>query len=115
MDEEREDARTVLGMVLLAQEPIQVEPEPFDEQTFSFKFTTPDVLACSTITPAKISEIVTGFMGDYVEFAAHMDGVRAQGMHNAAHLMTRPGDLSINPSHSPNDPLFFLHANVDRI
>ncbi|CCO34303.1 tyrosinase [Rhizoctonia solani AG-1 IB] len=44
-----------------------------------------------------------------------MDGVRAQGMHNAAHLMTRPGDLS-NPSHSPNDPLFFLHhANLDRI
>ncbi|CCO34299.1 hypothetical protein BN14_08394 [Rhizoctonia solani AG-1 IB] len=127
MDEEREDARTVLGMVLLAQEPIQVEviamlggigdasrPEPFDEQTFSFKFTTPDVLACSTITPAKISEIVTGFMGDYVEFAAHMDGVFSIGGCASVDIWFIR-DLSINPSHSPNDPLFFLHANVDRI
>jgi tyrosinase len=58
---------------------------------FPFEFTTPDILASSTFTPAKITEIVTGFVGDFVGFAAHMDGVRAQGMHNAAHLMTRPG------------------------
>ncbi|CCO36484.1 hypothetical protein BN14_10620 [Rhizoctonia solani AG-1 IB] len=91
------------------------KPKPFEEQVFPFEFTTPDMLASSTFTPAKITEIVTGFVGDFVGFAAHMDGVRAQGMHNAAHLMTRPGDLS-NPSHSPNDPLFFLHhANLDRI
>ncbi|KAH7339062.1 Di-copper centre-containing protein [Rhizoctonia solani] len=91
------------------------KPKPFEEQVFPFEFTTPDLLASDTFTPAKIDEIVNGFPGDYVGFAAHMDGVRAQGMHNAAHLMTRPGDLS-NPSYSPNDPLFFLHhANLDRI
>ncbi|KAF8684695.1 Di-copper centre-containing protein [Rhizoctonia solani] len=89
--------------------------KPFEEQVFPFEFTTPDLLAADTFTPAKITEIVNGFSGDFIGFAAHMDGVRAQGMHNAAHLMTRPGDLS-NPSHSPNDPLFFLHhANLDRI
>ncbi|CAE6448973.1 unnamed protein product [Rhizoctonia solani] len=88
---------------------------PFEEQVFPFEFTLPDLYAYETFTPAKIDEIVNGFVGDYVGFAAHMDGVRAQGMHNAAHLMTRPGDLS-NPSYSPNDPLFFLHhANLDRI
>ncbi|KAG8732279.1 hypothetical protein FRC11_014696, partial [Ceratobasidium sp. 423] len=91
------------------------KPKPFEEQIFPFQFTEPDLLATDTFTPAKIDEIVTGFPGDFVGFAAHMDGVRAQGMHNAAHLMTRPGDLS-NPSYSPNDPLFFLHhANLDRI
>ena len=58
---------------------------------FPFEFTQPDLYATDTFTPAKIDEIVNGFLGDYVGFAAHMDGVRAQGMHNAAHLMTRPG------------------------
>ncbi|KAJ1302867.1 hypothetical protein OPQ81_003167 [Rhizoctonia solani] len=91
------------------------KPKPFEEQVFPFQFTTPDLLASATFTPAKIDEIVNGFPGDFVGFTAHMDGERAQGMHNAAHLMMRPGDLS-NPSTSPNDPLFFLHhANLDRI
>ncbi|ELU39473.1 Tyrosinase domain-containing protein [Rhizoctonia solani AG-1 IA] len=74
--------------------------KPFEEQVFPFEFTTPDLLAADTFTPAKITEIVNGFSGDFIGFAAHMDGVRAQGMHNAAHLMTRPGGRSaICPTH----------------
>lgn len=60
-----------------------------------------------------------------------MDGVRAEGMHNAAHLMldgyilllilcvvssNDPYSDMSDIGHSPNDPVFFLHhANLDRI
>lgn len=90
-------------------------PQPFQTQIFPFNFTYPDKYAVDAFTPAEVSYIINNFSGDFVEFAAYLDGKRAQGMHNAAHLMMIPGDMS-NPLYSPNDPLFFLHhANLDRI
>ncbi|CUA78410.1 hypothetical protein RSOLAG22IIIB_07063 [Rhizoctonia solani] len=79
------------------------KPKPFEEQVFPFQFTQPDLYATETFTPAKLDEIMNGFRGDYARFAAHVGGVRAQGMHNAAHLMTRPWLL------------FVHHTNLDRI
>ncbi|KAF8602085.1 Di-copper centre-containing protein [Ceratobasidium sp. AG-I] len=90
-------------------------PQPFQAKVFPFNFTYPNKYAVEAFTPTELSNIISNFTGDFVSFAAYMDGKSAQGMHNAAHLMMIPGDMS-NPSYSPNDPLFFLHhANLDRI
>ncbi|KAK7688337.1 hypothetical protein QCA50_008709 [Cerrena zonata] len=89
-------------------------PQPFEEQIFPFAFDKPEKLATSAFTPEEVHFIITNFVGNYTDFQAYMDGVRAEGMHNAAHLMM-DGDMS-NIGHSPNDPIFFLHhANLDRI
>ena len=105
-------------------------PQPFKEQIFPFEFNEPEKLAVTAISPEEVKFITTNFVGNYSEFQAYMDGVRAQGMHNAAHLMMegyvffcsftilgliRHSDMS-DIGHSPNDPVFFLHrANLDRI
>lgn len=90
-------------------------PQPFQSRIFPFDFTYPDKYAVEAFTPTEVKYIINNFSGDFVGFAAYLDGQRAQGMHNAAHLMMIPGDIS-NPLYSPNDPLFFLHhANLDRI
>ncbi|QRV80542.1 tyrosinase [Ceratobasidium sp. AG-Ba] len=87
---------------------------PFRTQTFPFPFPNPDMPATAAFTPAKVDELVGGSAGDYKNFQYMMDGVSAQGMHNAAHLMMR-GDLA-NPYWSPNDVLFWLHhAHLDCI
>lgn len=58
--------------------------------------------------------MITSFVGNYSAFQAYVDGFRAEGLHNAAHL-SLGGDLS-NLSHSPNDPVFFLlHGQLDRL
>ncbi|KAG9079785.1 hypothetical protein FS749_008244 [Ceratobasidium sp. UAMH 11750] len=88
---------------------------PFVNKIFPFDFANPNKKASDAFTPAEMSYIENNFSGDFVSFAAYMDGVRAQGMHNAAHLQFLPGDMS-NPSFSPNDVIFFLHhANLDRV
>ncbi|CCO37850.1 hypothetical protein BN14_12010 [Rhizoctonia solani AG-1 IB] len=89
-------------------------PYPFRTDAFPFNFTQRELAAPDVLTPGKIEAIVNGSPGNFTNFAYELDGVRAQGPHNAAHLML-PGDVS-NPFWSPNDPLFFLHhANLDCI
>ncbi|KAG9122128.1 hypothetical protein FRC07_001630 [Ceratobasidium sp. 392] len=89
--------------------------QPFMNKIFPFDFQDPTKTASSAFTPAEVQHIITHFPGDYFHFAYYMDGVSAQGMHNAAHLQFLPGDMS-NPSYSPNDVIFFMHhANLDRI
>ncbi|QRW09348.1 tyrosinase [Ceratobasidium sp. AG-Ba] len=88
---------------------------PFKNKVFPFAFENPDMKATDAFTPTQVHNITHSFPGNFVGFAAYMDGWRAQGMHNAAHLQFMPGDMS-NPSYSPNDIIFFLHhANLDRI
>ncbi|KAB5590425.1 Tyrosinase tyrosinase: common central domain containing protein [Ceratobasidium theobromae] len=80
---------------------------PFKQQVFPFEFPIPDMPATDAFTPEAIKSIVNGSKGNYTDFAYKIDGVRAQGPHNAAHLMMG-GDLS-SLLWSPNDPIFFLH------
>ncbi|CUA78420.1 hypothetical protein RSOLAG22IIIB_07073 [Rhizoctonia solani] len=88
---------------------------PFRTDAFPFNFTQRDLAAPDVLAPGNIDSIVYGSVGNFTDFAYKLDGVRAQGPHNAAHLMMRPGDVS-NPYWSPNDPIFYLHhANLDCI
>ncbi|KAG8698039.1 hypothetical protein FRC09_007472 [Ceratobasidium sp. 395] len=88
---------------------------PFDHQVFPFAFLYPNLLATDTLTPEKVQAVVKGTPGNYTAMAYAIDGIRAQGMHNAAHLMMTPGDMS-SPLWSPNDPIFWSHhANIDCI
>ncbi|KAG9074023.1 hypothetical protein FS749_014464 [Ceratobasidium sp. UAMH 11750] len=87
---------------------------PFRKKVFPFEFSKPDMPATDAFTARAVKAVVDGAKGNFTDFAYRMDGVRAQGMHNAAHLMMG-GDLS-NPLVSPNDPLFYLHhAHLDCI
>ncbi|KAG9120719.1 hypothetical protein FRC07_003667, partial [Ceratobasidium sp. 392] len=87
---------------------------PFHQKPFPFDFANPNMSANTTFTPKAVRKVVDGSKGNFTDFAYKIDGKRAQGMHNAAHLMMG-GDLS-NPLFSPNDPLFYLHhANLDCI
>ncbi|QRV95097.1 tyrosinase [Ceratobasidium sp. AG-Ba] len=87
---------------------------PFKTQTFPFTFTDVEMSASMAFMPEKIDELVMGSAGNYTDFQYKMDGERAQGMHNAAHLMMQ-GDLG-NPLWSPNDVLFWMHhAHLDCI
>lgn len=43
--------------------------------------------ATDAFTPKAIETIVNGSRGNYTDFAYKIDGARAQGPHNAAHLM----------------------------
>ncbi|KAG8733898.1 hypothetical protein FRC12_018712 [Ceratobasidium sp. 428] len=88
---------------------------PFLDPIFPFAFANPNKKATDAFTPSEVAYVINNFSGDFEGFAAYIDGVTAQGMHNAAHLQFKDGDMS-NPSYSPNDPIFFLHhANLDRI
>ncbi|QRV95102.1 tyrosinase [Ceratobasidium sp. AG-Ba] len=92
----------------------EYNPKPFSRQVFPLAFTTPDASSTESLTPQAIRAIVDGSAGNFTDFAYKIDGVRAQGPHNSAHIMMG-GDLS-NPLVSPNDPLFYLHhANLDCI
>ncbi|KAJ1302853.1 hypothetical protein OPQ81_003155 [Rhizoctonia solani] len=87
---------------------------PFKADMFPFSFTQPELPASEVLKPENIDKIVYGSKGNYTDFAYNIDGVRAQGPHNAAHMMMI-GDIR-NPLWSPNDPLFYLHhANLDCI
>ncbi|KAG9083366.1 hypothetical protein FRC06_004564 [Ceratobasidium sp. 370] len=87
---------------------------PFRKQVFPFEFLDSNMRATDAFTPSAVKAVVDGSKGNFTDFAYKMDGVRAQGMHNAAHLMMG-GDMS-NPLVSPNDPLFYLHhAHLDCI
>ncbi|KAB5590038.1 hypothetical protein CTheo_6533 [Ceratobasidium theobromae] len=80
---------------------------PFKLKTFPFDFNKPDMPATDALSPEAIEGLVDGSAGNYTDFGYKLDGERAQGPHNAAHLMMG-GDLS-SPLWSPNDPLFYLH------
>ncbi|KAF8602083.1 Di-copper centre-containing protein [Ceratobasidium sp. AG-I] len=87
---------------------------PFRKSPFPFKPLNVDLPATEAFTPKAIANIVKGSKGNYTDFAYMIDGVRAQGPHNAAHLMLG-GDMA-NPLWSPNDPLFWIHhAHIDCI
>ncbi|QRW22377.1 tyrosinase [Rhizoctonia solani] len=89
-------------------------PYPFRTDTFPFNFPDRELAAPNVLAPDNINAIINGSVGNYTDFAFKIDGVRAQGPHNAAHLMM-PGDIS-HPLWSPNDALFYLHhANIDCI
>ncbi|KAG8791500.1 hypothetical protein FRC12_009031 [Ceratobasidium sp. 428] len=88
---------------------------PFIYPVFPFAFLYPNLLATATFTPEKVRAVVKGTPGNYTAMAYAIDGIRAQGMHNAAHIMMTPGDMS-SPLWSPNDPIFWSHhANIDCI
>ncbi|CUA78419.1 tyrosinase [Rhizoctonia solani] len=87
-------------------------PRPFREQVFPFAFEVPELDATQPLSPESMRKIVGGSAGNYTDFAYKLDGVAAQGPHNAAHLMMG-GDMR-NLLWSPNDPLFYLHhAHLD--
>jgi len=88
--------------------PYEVQILPF------FTFNKPNFQANTTQTPKEWNKLVTGHTGNYTAFQYAVDGVRAEGLHNAAHL-SLGGDMA-NISHSPNDPIFFLlHSQLDRL
>ncbi|KDQ13283.1 hypothetical protein BOTBODRAFT_66799 [Botryobasidium botryosum FD-172 SS1] len=87
---------------------------PFETQIFPFSFNLPYKDANDTQTLDEWNKIITSFVGNYTAFQEYVDGVRAEGLHNAAHL-SLGGDMA-NVAHSPNDPLFFLlHGQLDRL
>ncbi|CAE6388132.1 unnamed protein product [Rhizoctonia solani] len=87
-------------------------PYPFRNQVFPFAFGVPEMNATQPLAPESMENIVDGSAGNYTDFAYKLDGVTAQGPHNAAHLMMG-GDMA-NLLWSPNDPLFYLHhAHLD--
>ncbi|KAF8342262.1 Di-copper centre-containing protein [Cantharellus anzutake] len=87
---------------------------PFAKQIFPFTFNNPNLQANTTQTPQEWKKLVIGSTGNYTDFQYAVDGVRAEGLHNAAHLSIG-GDMA-NLSHSPNDPIFFLlHGQLDRL
>ncbi|KIM81626.1 hypothetical protein PILCRDRAFT_8665 [Piloderma croceum F 1598] len=87
---------------------------PFEIQIFPWTFNLPNKEANTTQTTAEYIKLTTSFIGNFTAFQAYMDGFRAEGLHNAAHL-SLGGDMA-NISHSPNDPLFFLlHSQLDRV
>ena len=93
-------------------------------------FNEPEKFAVTAFTPDQVKYIITHFVGNYTKFQSYMDGFRAEGMHNAAHLMLQGWVVAVNTpsfalitdgaqfsdmadlSHSPNDPIFFLHHAV---
>ncbi|CEL60110.1 Tyrosinase OS=Streptomyces antibioticus GN=melC2 PE=3 SV=2 [Rhizoctonia solani AG-1 IB] len=89
-------------------------PHPFDNHVFPFGFKAPEMHATQPFAPEALENIVEGSVGNFTDFAYKIDGVTAQGPHNAAHLMMG-GDMG-NLLWSPNDPLFYLHhAHLDCI
>jgi len=87
---------------------------PFETQIFPWVFDLPAKEANTTQTTAEYIKLTTSFTGNFTAFQAYLDGFRAEGLHNAAHL-SLGGDMA-NISHSPNDPLFFLlHTQLDRV
>ncbi|KAH7339050.1 Di-copper centre-containing protein [Rhizoctonia solani] len=90
----------------------QFNPHPFGNHIFPFGFKSPEMHATQPFAPESMENIVEGSAGNFTDFAYKIDGVTAQGPHNAAHLMMG-GDMG-NLLWSPNDPLFYLHhAHLD--
>ena len=52
-----------------------------------FTFPKRDFEANTTQTPKEWKKLVTGYVGNYTAFQYAVDGVRAEGLHNAAHLV----------------------------
>ncbi|KAG8929957.1 hypothetical protein FRC02_004843 [Tulasnella sp. 418] len=95
----------------------EYRPKPFENQIFPLPFLNPQKDAVTTATPSEISYIINNFVGDFEGFMEYIEGIRCEGLHNAMHLQFGPGvgDLA-DPSHSPNDIMFFLHHNsLDRL
>ncbi|QRV95158.1 tyrosinase [Ceratobasidium sp. AG-Ba] len=90
-------------------------PQPFrTNYIFPFEYPNKDKFANETATPEAIKYIIESFEGDFNAFSGHIEGPRAQGLHNAMHLSIG-GDMS-DPSPTPSDPLFWIyHAQLDRI
>ncbi|CAE6400376.1 unnamed protein product [Rhizoctonia solani] len=82
-------------------------PHPFGNHVFPFGFKAPEMHATQPFAPETMEKIIEGSAGNFTDFAYKIDGVTAQGPHNAAHLMMG-GDMG-NLLWSPNDPLFYLH------
>jgi tyrosinase len=61
--------------------------QPFETQIFPWTFNLPDKEANTTQTAAEYIKITTSFIGNFTAFQAYMDGFRAEGLHNAAHLV----------------------------
>lgn len=62
--------------------------QPFEQQIFPWQFNFPRKEANTTQTPAEWKKIVTSFTGNYTAFQAYIDGFRAEGLHNAAHIVS---------------------------
>ncbi|KAF8602082.1 Di-copper centre-containing protein [Ceratobasidium sp. AG-I] len=85
---------------------------PFRNSPFPFTPYDVNLPAPQAFTPEIMDSIVSGSTGNFTDFAYKIDGRRAQGPHNAAHLMTG-GDMA-SLLWSPNDPIFWLHhAQLD--
>ncbi|KAB5590455.1 Tyrosinase tyrosinase: common central domain containing protein [Ceratobasidium theobromae] len=86
------------------------DPYPFKYKTFEFDFLYPNMIAMEAFNPEAIESIIDGSKGNFTDFAYKVDGARAQGPHNAVHLML-PGDMK-NLLSSPNDIIFYLHHGM---
>jgi hypothetical protein len=50
-------------------------------------FNLPEKEANATQTVEEYIKLTTSFIGNFTAFQAYMDGFRAEGLHNAAHLV----------------------------
>ncbi|QRV95100.1 tyrosinase [Ceratobasidium sp. AG-Ba] len=82
-------------------------PYPWRLDIFPFPIQDRDVPVSAVITPQKVDELVMGSAGNYTNFQYMLDGVNAQGVHSAPHLVVG-GDMP-NLYWSTNDVLFWLH------
>ncbi|KAG8745121.1 hypothetical protein FRC10_008732 [Ceratobasidium sp. 414] len=93
----------------------QWTPQPFGVNLiFPFEYPDKKLFANETATHKNMQHMIDNFRGDSDAFFGAMEGVRAQGVHNAVHLSIG-GDMS-DPSPTPSDPLFWLHHGMlDRV
>ncbi|KAI0056310.1 Di-copper centre-containing protein [Artomyces pyxidatus] len=89
--------------------------------------TAPEPLkyANTSITPAEVSKLVNGWVGDYRGFQQYFE--QFEGAHSAVHLMmggdlggtcpdNAPPGCTPGPTWSANEPLFWMHhAMVDKV
>lgn len=65
----------------------QWTPQPFGANLiFPFEYPNKTLFANETATHDAMQNIINSFRGDADSFFASMEGIRAQGVHNAVHL-----------------------------
>lgn len=74
---------TPLALDYYLKSPLQ----PFEVQLFPFTFDKPEEQANVTQTKSNWDNTINSYHGNYTAFQASIDGIRAEGLHNAAHLV----------------------------
>ena len=76
-----------MSIVVPAANTEQAFVQPFESQIFPWMFNLPEKEANATQTTAEYIKLTTSFIGNFTAFQSYMDGFRAEGLHNAAHLV----------------------------